>query len=501
MSDAPKTLPLTFGVEIEVLFAVNYDLMQIREPSTPLLTLLRRNRRPDPRDQLTDFDGEDDERILQAAGILRRRGLDFIVHQPHDYIPEGDSKAWPLFNNWGLTAEAAVIYPGHKVQVATWSNHRILDLEGWHFRGLELISPILDVPNPQASNGESESLSQVNKYLELITKRTAANSPYLFMGHPKTTSIHVHIGLRPSATGQVAIPLHVLRHLAWIILTFEDTITLLHHPERHGYSGTKSQSHARPNRSGYAARLGEVDSPHVCQPFDPVKALFQIFDLNMTNEDEALQELRRITCGTRSWSGESSYYRDFFVNFSNIVRSEGWRKKATVEFRQHHGTLDEKDIDEWIIFVTALVRAAERKAYQAATPEDTPMPELPGSLYGASVDDLPLLMEEMSKYANILNTPRRSLKLLFDLLDLGIERRQYWWARAVKFQSVLRASSRYQEDSHIRSLCTGLPCLRDCEGWGEGELDEPPWDMEEGDSSGDSSGLGMSTPRSSSSND
>ncbi|KAL6250708.1 hypothetical protein RBB50_003011 [Rhinocladiella similis] len=492
MPDTMKMLPLTFGVEIEVLFAMNYDMIQSCYPLTPLLTLLRENHRPDPRDRLVDIITDFDERMLQAAGILRKRGLDFVLHHPSDDTPENDLD---FFNDWRLTSEIAVPSPESNKQIARWSNYRILDLEGWLFTGLELISRILDAPNPQASNGESESLSEVNEYLELMTKRISANPPFQFMGHPKATSIHVHVGLQPSTTGQVAIPLHVLRRLAWIILTFEDTITLLHHPERHGYHGTKTERHALPNRSGYACRLG--DSAHFCQPFNPVKAFMWIFNFNITSEVEGLEELRRIMCGTRGWSGDFAYYRAFFVNFTNIVPSDPWSTKTTVEFRQHHGTLDEKDIDEWIVFVTALVRAAERKAHQATT-EGAQIPELPGSLYGATVSDMPRVAEEMSKYASVFNTSKRSLKQLFDLLDLPIERRQYWWARAVDLQAILRQGGYRYKECRPSWLCKE-PRVWDCEGWQEGELDEPPWDLEEGDSSGDSSGLGIHTPKSSSS--
>ncbi|KIW12307.1 hypothetical protein PV08_09584 [Exophiala spinifera] len=490
MSNAPEMLPLTFGVEIELLFAVNFDMLQTRQPLTPLLTLLRENLRPDPRDQLVDANTQWEDKLLYAAGILRKRGLEFTVHDPPDNRPDDDAE---FFSNWMLTSETAVPTPVSKTQVAKWSNLRILTLDGWDFMGLELISRILDAPNPQASNGESESLSQVSRYLELMTKRTSAHPHFEFLGHPETTSIHVHIGLSPSATGQRAIPLHVLRHLAWIILTFEDTITLLHHPQRHGYHRTKSESHALPNRVGYGFRLYE--HVHQCQPFDPVKAFFSIFNFSITDENEGLDELRHIVCGTRAWSGDISFYRAYFVNFCNIVPSDPWSTKTTVEFRQHHGTLDQKDISEWIAFVTALVRAAEKKAYEVPT-KGALIQELPGSLDGATVHDSPRLVEELSKYASILKTPKRSLKQLFDLLDLPIERRQYWWARAVNFQTLLRQGGFRYKQCRLLSLCKE-PRLRDCEGWREGELDDPPWDLEEGDSSGDSSGLGISTPRSS----
>jgi hypothetical protein len=61
---------------------------------------------------------------------------------------------------------------------------------------------------------------------------------------------------------------------------------------------------------------------------------------------------------------ESSLERAFkFVNWGNIQKynsTEGTDRAPTLEFRQHHATLSTLDVSQWVCFLTALVRLAER---------------------------------------------------------------------------------------------------------------------------------------------
>ncbi|KIW50690.1 hypothetical protein PV05_09478 [Exophiala xenobiotica] len=446
-------LPFTFGVEIEVLFAID----QTKVENQPQYNYLRiENYQSDERDMLGKYVNKEDW-LGQAATVLRRRGADLAILSPPTFIPEDDSD---LFQHWVLTTECAVKFPKSDRQISAWSNDQIQDLGERTFVGLELISPILAVPDLEVSDHESESLAEVNQYLDILTRRSSARAPYHFIAGPKSTSVHVHVGLEPSENGQVALPLDIVRHLAWIVICFEDVFTLLHHPERHGYQRTKSDGRAKSNRAAYGREPGVTH--HSCKTFSLIDAFLQIFR----------DEIGFDKYGKR-WLGDMLSDRYCFVNFTNAVPLSHQTQKMTVEFRQHHGTLDKKDINEWILFVTAIIKTAERKANQGR--QDV---ELPANLI-QKVGAKRLVVTEMSKYAATFNSPRRTLKELFDLMELPIERRRYWWARARTFQTML-SEGRTVGQYKFQSCCSTPWCegstLRDCEGWKVGELDTQPWD-------------------------
>ena len=452
MTQILELLPFTFGVEIEVLFAID----QTKVENQPQYNYLRiENYQSDERDMLGKYVNKEDW-LGQAATVLRRRGADLAILSPPTFIPEDDSD---LFQHWVLTTECAVKFPKSDRQISAWSNDQIQDLGERTFVGLELISPILAVPDLEVSDHESESLAEVNRYLDILTRRSSARAPYHFIAGPKSTSVHVHVGLEPSENGQVALPLDIVRHLAWIVICFEDVFTLLHHPERHGYRQTKSDGRAKSTRTAYGRNLGK--SLHSCQTFSLIDAFLEIFRDDLRYPEDG-----------KVWLGDMLSDRYCFVNFTNAVPFSHQTQKMTVEFRQHHGTLDKEDINEWIMFVTAIVRTAERKANQGRQGV-----ELPVSLI-QQVWDYPQIVTEMSKYAATFNSAKRTLKELFDLMDLPIEKRRYWWARAKKFQAILseRGAGRYK----FQSCCSTPWCegstLRDSEGWKAGELDTQPWD-------------------------
>ncbi|KAK7893922.1 hypothetical protein LTR67_006623 [Exophiala xenobiotica] len=451
MTQIFELLPFTFGVEIEALFAID----QTKVDNDPRYSYLRiDNYQLDERDMLGQHVNKEDW-LKQAATVLRRRGGDLAILSPCDFIPEDDSE---VFQHWVLTTECAVIFPKSDKQISAWSDNQVQDIGQRTLVGLELISPILAIPDLEVSEHESESLAEVNHYLDILTRRSSAGTPYHFMAGPKSTAVHVHVGLEPSENSQVAIPLDIVRHLAWIVICFEDVLTLLHHPERHGYRGTKSYERANSTRAVYGSGIREV---HSCKTFPLIEAFLEIFR----------DDIQSYVNG-KAWLGSLDRDRYCFVNFTNAIPRGHQTQMMTVEFRQHHGTLDKKDIDEWIIFVTAIIRAAERKANQGRQ-----CVELPDNLI-QEVGDNPQVVTEMSKYAATFNSPKRTLKELFDLMELPIEKRRYWWDRAKTFQALLfkRRTGRYYAQSYCTTRwCDGIT-LRDCEGWEAGELDTQPWD-------------------------
>ena len=135
-------------------------------------------------------------------------------------------------------------------------------------------------------------------------------------------------------------------------------------------------------------------------------------------------------------------------------------------------------MNEWVIFLTALFRAAERLSLEMADP-DIPIPyKLVSEILGKYEDPLKryYALDEARKYAHILRQKRRSLKQLFDLLELPLANRTYWWIRAQRMQA--EVANNWADKS--QSTCDDVNCpykpIRDCEGWEKGELDNAPWD-------------------------
>ncbi|KAK5029554.1 hypothetical protein LTS07_006017 [Exophiala sideris] len=461
MADAttnPEELPLTFGIEIEMLFVLNEKKIRADPAYQNLLPEYfvkgaHDNLKEDLNQMVTDEIEANDvlsktSAIKQAANILRDKDLDLAVHVEPYHINK-------KFDRWMLTTESHVLKPWNNGVLARWSDGRLQDCKPLSFHGLELISRILDAPS-QHSKSESGSLSEVALYVNTIAEASSMDKPYQFISGPENAGVHVHIGLRPKDGQQVVMPINVLRHLAWIVVCFEDVISLLHHPERHGYKGTKITS--RSNRTTFGTEQWVLHPS--CEYLDMEVVFSEIFTKHGTYDDD-LDNLTEIMCSTDEYPDGTKFW---FVSFLNITqRPES--PKITVEFRQHHGTFNTEDLKEWVMFVTALMRTAERKANEPKTKQ---WKEADGTSNVA--------VEEKAKYAGIFESiERRTLKELFDLMDLPRARREYWWERAKKFRNLVSNSGKdYNAMSSRCDLC-GAHLQRDCAGWDEGELDLPPW--------------------------
>ncbi|KAJ9606154.1 hypothetical protein H2200_009115 [Cladophialophora chaetospira] len=462
-SDSGK-LPLTFGIEVEFLFGVRRDL----------------ERFPEHWWLVSDNIG-----LYQAAAIFGNNGGELRV--------ENDAKlgddSFEKFASWGLTHEGAVRVPVTVDEAHEWSNgalavHHEDQLEDeWDWTGLELISPALRVPDIERNR--PNGLAELNGYLKFMTRNSYPEVPYMFMASPQSTSVHVHIGVQPQISGQVDIPLDVLRHIAWVCLLFEDSITLLHHPERHAYPHSKCRDYAASNRKILNAE-SYLHHVHCCglgKPFSPEDTFLKIFDYKYSGEWLATVKLAEaLSSKVAEHEGPiqpCDINRYLFVNFENLALGVDDHSKKTIEFRQHHGTLSARDLNEWVIFVTALVRAAERLSSTDPESGVSATPLLASKIFDQYPNPIQRdqALREAAKYTHILREDRRSLKQLFDLLQLPLANRVYWWNRAKSFQAEIAKNW----TDKIQSTCDDYECpnkpLRDSEGWEEGELDNnPPWD-------------------------
>ncbi|KIV77523.1 hypothetical protein PV11_09313 [Exophiala sideris] len=460
----PEGLQLTFGIEIEMLFLTNTEKIRADPAYHYILPehFVEGNGDDLGEDDLgmidelwTDDDFSTISPLLQAANILRHEGLDLAVHVRANNINK-------KFDRWMLTTESKVLHPWKNGDLAKWSEGRLQAHEssGLRFHGIELVSRILKAPSLHPPS-QSADLSEVVRYANVIAEASSGEKPYQFISRPENAGVHVHVGLHPKDGEQVFIPVGVLRHLAWIVVCFEDVISLLHHPERHGYKGTKIFNCSWSNRTSFGSRQWE-GRHHSCAYLDMEAVFSRIFNKHDT-PDQDLTSLRTVMC---SHYGNPAHTKGWFVSFFNIKKRSD-DPKITVEFRQHHGTLDAEDLRQWVIFVTALMRTAERKANE---PETNQWKEADGTSN--------IKLEEMAKYPSVFGstgTRTRTLKELFDLMDMPIKTREYWWERAKKFRNL---DSTTGKDYNAMSLCEACGKLtrRDCAGWVDGELDLKPWD-------------------------
>ncbi|KIW86337.1 hypothetical protein Z517_01733 [Fonsecaea pedrosoi CBS 271.37] len=502
-----EKLPLTFGIEIEHVFGINKDAVETNPAFTwmfPQYCTIRPDS-PNP----PDFDPTSNKygSFLQAVNILRSRGAKLRV----ELEPGMEDATFEGFSQWTMGQDRSVRLPSDVDELRKWSGGAVKTWRGWVFAGLELISPALKVPEYD-SNGsfQPNGLTDVSTYLKLLTETRPEGTPYFFLSDPEAAGIHVHIGLQPQPEGQMGIPLNVLRHLAFICLAFEDTITLLHHPQRHANSQTYSHDYIGSNR--FLGRLSDTFPRHTCTKgpvFSPEDAFLRIF---RATENEELVELLT-TIPSRNPGHYRYMVRECFVNFCNCFDFGHADEKRTVEFRQHHGTLEFEDISHWVFLVSSLARAAERKANEVSPADGTWPPSFAHKILSASsgtvaqprrtgVLDTPTnalwqdtmsnpdtraaVLREASKYESLFQIDKkRSLKELFDLLELPIAPRRYWYQRAKKFQA------EWYVGWQGTGTCLGDYCpreaVRDNEGWASGELAVPPWDVADPHPSGASS--------------
>ncbi|EXJ65453.1 hypothetical protein A1O7_01794 [Cladophialophora yegresii CBS 114405] len=484
-------LPLTFGVEIEFLFGIRRDLERYREYSWLQVQNLRQDYFFKLDLEITneaDRDSDFSTGLLQARTIIKNHGGELWIDSKT--TPYADS--FDKFSYWMIVPEEAVLAPKDPAELFQWSNGALTVqresqiFDEWDWTGLELVSPALRVPD--MDQNRPNGLVELTGYLKLMTADQCPTVPYVLMANPRNASVHVHIGLQPEPEGQVDFPADFIRHLAWLCIAFEDTITLLHHPERHSYPETKSRSFANSNRK-FLHAVGASHRVHCChlgKPFSAEDTFMKIFDYENEDEDgdNIFPLLQALSSKKLPFREEPLNMADFnrflFVNFENlaIAMMTTEHAKKTIEFRQHQGTLSTSDIEQWVIFLTALCRASER--FESLTPDSnaavplTLMSKLKKKYKDPRKLDRAII--EAKKYTQIWQRDRRSLKQLFDILELPVHRRLYWWQRAKQ----VRAELDKNWSGKLQSTCDDIDCpnkpVRDCEGWEEGELDEPPWD-------------------------
>jgi hypothetical protein len=190
--------------------------------------------------------------------------------------------------------------------------------------------------------------------------------------------LHVHVG----RSDDQSMPLKALQHLLFVCLIFEDAIMSMHPLDR------SNKNELQSNRLQFTRTDGTTSSYRVWEP---------VYELSLSLSD--VRDIRRAIYATTTMKELEDLVgpaRNRRINLTHISEEHPLR---TVEFRQHAGTVDPREIEDWVIFCTYFVRWAYDHAHM-----DTVFPRI--------------------------NSWRHSLIVLNKLLlELGLPdatRRRYW---------------------------------------------------------------------------
>ncbi|KEF63149.1 uncharacterized protein A1O9_01125, partial [Exophiala aquamarina CBS 119918] len=266
----------------------------------------------------------------------------------------------------------------------------------WDSHGIELISPIFTLAK------KDEALLQIEKYLEALSSDRSMVLPSVW------ASTHVHIGFDFKDSSDISTP--IFQHLIYILLLHEDLISKCFPRSR---SGIKIEEQ-RPEEPLFSP-LDDDD-----EPFDPdeefgppqlseeedaeiaydhvltteakytglgnVESNLQYFRdqagpeanggseeaLNIENSvftehDDIISLIAKIQRPDNHQNENGPRFRGYIYNFANLWafanNETNWKPiKPTVEFRQHDCTTGADIVKHWIIFLEALIKAAEQHA-------------------------------------------------------------------------------------------------------------------------------------------
>jgi hypothetical protein len=387
-------LPLTIGVELEFILCARRE-----EYTSPEFAWLQVHA---PVESSEDewsgkWSGTDrtfrlNPGLMWASRILQFRGLDHVV--------EADKHT--EVQKWGLVPELTATIAGWDELPKHLPDRIHEDRVGeWDANGVELVSRILPAPDHTQSRvlDSDPTLDEIREYVEA------------FLGTPQTPwgayanatcGLHVHVGLDPNLSQAGLLPLNVLQHLSYMLVQFETSISLLHPRGRRALADTMLTTGSMLGSNLMGLRQAE----HVCKkvPLPPLESIQdRIFGADMT-----IAKLALLMSESARYLPDPEPIRYKFVNFFRLLSLENIAR--TIEFRQHDGSMDSEEISRWVLFVTRLVRAAERLARQPQIHMELPNPRVQGN-----------------KYKQLeCKTQSDEYERLFNLMDMPQLERDYW---------------------------------------------------------------------------
>jgi Putative amidoligase enzyme len=272
----------------------------------------------------------------------------------------------------------------------------------WDSTGIEIVTPPMRPNNPI-------SFKEIGQYLKALKGNSESNYGIVTS---KYAGVHVHIGF--STDGPRISLLHVIQHLAYILVQFEPLLVKFSPPYRDG--GRQGNIICdNDTKSNLTAAIN-----HEKQTFDNNPWLQDLAnDIFLAPSIPSIRDLMHY--------GER--HKGYQVNFWNLADAvdQPWNKKSTIEFRLQESTTDAHDIEMWVRLCLALRKAAERQAAKLT------------DCNGNKIADPTSQITEYSKYKKRNLDDKVTTTDLFDLLDLDDVLRKYWQARW----------DRYQNDQHM----------------------------------------------------
>jgi hypothetical protein len=368
-------MPLTFGVELEGIFAFHQDKLEehlkTELPGAAIVKSLTPEQQKGFSQRLYSKQpyqswalanaGENDmtveASVSHETGPIRayrdeplhifksllsttEQGKHVHLHNPSDHAKPEEYKSWILTSDHSLSAlqesEKVPAYPSKITSTTT---------EQWDTYGIELVSPpYLDIDLPKASE---DILSLLSAITTPSTSSITTN---------QTCGLHVHIG---TPSGE-SIPLKVLQHLSFLLIIYEDQIARLHPSHRRQRS-----DEIESNKVNFASEYGDTMDTIERQILDEETG--EMVTRKFESTYKAVHEVRRIlfeqveqaTDPISHLQRRMGRKRGLIVNFAYLNRANG---PQTIEFRQHAGTVDAEEISHWVKFCLGLVRLAWKYA-------------------------------------------------------------------------------------------------------------------------------------------
>ena len=280
---------------------------------------------------------------------------------PHATIYESkdevvDYKTWSMVRDNSLIA---FTNEEKRTQLTKKSSVISQDPTMWDSQGIELVSPTYKLADLDIAKSTIASLVQ------------SVHTSTSYITTDQTCGLHVHIGLPDDKQ----MPIKVLQALALLTITYESHLSMLH--PLHRSSGSDDINSNKNEK--FLAEPGIDARDEIERDGKPYESYAKCFEQvrkliyepeNASDPYEALA----LVMGPRT----------SFINWKRIT---GGDKAATVEFRQHNGTLDADQISHWVQFCAGLVKLA----YKYAAEERQVLPSM--TSWSDAVDFAGLIQE------------------------------------------------------------------------------------------------------------
>ena len=207
----------------------------------------------------------------------------------------------------------------------------------WDSYGLELVSPVLRLAD--AANWER----QVREVLAVLNGNWDTSLHTAMV--TKDCGLHVHVG----RVG--GWDLKTIQHLVYTCLSFELFTDLMHPPSRHKEDWRAPALVKHLLEFGPDAQPTEPIHPDILEDLKIYYQGISVFHADVFAEDRTLENI---------WLELADRGKQYLVSTYSLSRAPP--HPQTVEFRQHAGTINFEETRWWVLFVTGIVRLAEKCA-------------------------------------------------------------------------------------------------------------------------------------------